>query len=79
MMMRGNNAHAWVQVWYPGIGWVDSDPTAGVALAPAAAVATALSQVATKHWLLATLSVMLARLVDRRWPILLAGAGVLAI
>ena len=27
-IMRGSDAHAWVQVWYPGVGWVSSDPTA---------------------------------------------------
>jgi transglutaminase-like putative cysteine protease len=33
-IMRGTDAHAWVQVWYGGLGWVDSDPTAGAVLAP---------------------------------------------
>ena len=28
-IFRGSDAHAWVQVFYPGVGWVDSDPTAG--------------------------------------------------
>jgi len=27
--LRGTDAHAWVEVWYPGIGWAASDPTAG--------------------------------------------------
>jgi transglutaminase-like putative cysteine protease len=27
-VMRASDAHAWVQVWYQGTGWVDSDPTA---------------------------------------------------
>lgn len=30
----GSDAHAWVDVWHPGRGWVESDPTAGVPLAP---------------------------------------------
>lgn len=30
---RNQDAHAWVQVGYPGERWVDSDPTAGSALA----------------------------------------------
>jgi transglutaminase-like putative cysteine protease len=33
--VRAQNAHAWVEVWYPGVGWVASDPTAGAALAGA--------------------------------------------
>jgi hypothetical protein len=28
---RGDSAHAWVEVYFPGVGWVDSDPTAGAA------------------------------------------------
>jgi protein-glutamine gamma-glutamyltransferase len=28
-VFTGADAHAWVQVFYPGIGWVSSDPTAG--------------------------------------------------
>lgn len=31
--MRARNSHAWVEVWYPGVGWVASDPTASAALA----------------------------------------------
>lgn len=26
-IFRASDAHAWVQVWYPGVGWVDDDPT----------------------------------------------------
>jgi len=28
-LIRAKQAHAWVEVWYPGVGWVSSDPTAG--------------------------------------------------
>ncbi|HEY5051383.1 MAG TPA: transglutaminase-like domain-containing protein [Acidothermaceae bacterium] len=41
-VMRGTDAHAWIQVWYPGVGWVNSDPTAA-ALLPAAAAPTSVA------------------------------------
>jgi transglutaminase-like putative cysteine protease len=28
--LRRSRAHAWVEAWFPGYGWVDFDPTAGV-------------------------------------------------
>jgi transglutaminase-like putative cysteine protease len=31
-VFRGSDAHAWVQVFYPGVGWVNSDPTSGAVL-----------------------------------------------
>ena len=33
--VHANDAHAWVQVWFPGYGWQDFDPTAVVPVSPA--------------------------------------------
>jgi len=32
-VVRDSDAHAWVQYWTPGRGWVDTDPTVGIPLA----------------------------------------------
>jgi transglutaminase-like putative cysteine protease len=47
-VMRGTDAHAWIQVWYPGVGWVNSDPTAAAVLPPAAAP-TAATTASDRH------------------------------
>lgn len=33
--VRARDAHAWAEVWFPGVGWVPFDPTADVPLAGA--------------------------------------------
>ena len=35
-LYRMADLHAWVELWVPGVGWVTSDPTAGVPLAAGA-------------------------------------------
>ncbi len=30
LAVTGNNAHSWVEVWFPGVGWVPFDPTPAV-------------------------------------------------
>ncbi len=45
--VRANDAHAWVQVWFPRYGWQSFDPTASVPLAnpsPGAATLTELGR-----------------------------------
>ena len=32
--IQAKDAHSWVQVWFPGVGWQNFDPTAHVPLAP---------------------------------------------
>ncbi|MFI5100380.1 MAG: transglutaminase family protein, partial [Actinomycetes bacterium] len=46
-LMLASDAHAWVEVWYPGLGWASSDPTAGAALA-VAGPASLVSRISTK-------------------------------
>ena len=41
-----NDAHAWVQVWFPGYGWQNFDPTAAVPSTAPSPGATALRDVA---------------------------------
>jgi len=43
--VHADDAHAWVQVWFPGYGWQDFDPTAVVPVAPPSPGATALRDV----------------------------------
>ena len=40
--VRARDAHAWVQVWFPGYGWQSFDPTAVIPLANPSPGATAL-------------------------------------
>jgi len=39
--VRGSDAHAWAEVWFPGVGWQAFDPTASVPLAGDAGVRAA--------------------------------------
>jgi transglutaminase-like putative cysteine protease len=46
--VQANDAHAWVQVWFPGYGWQNFDPTANVPLAnpsPGSVIATSTAHV----------------------------------
>jgi hypothetical protein len=45
--VHASDAHAWVQVWFPGYGWQNFDPTAVVPRAAPSPGATALHDVAT--------------------------------
>ena len=61
--VRGSDAHAWVEVWFPGVGWQGFDPTASVPLAGEYSNSTA-----SRLW----------RLVQRLLPVLLAIGLVIA-
>jgi transglutaminase-like putative cysteine protease len=43
--VRADDAHAWVQVWFPGYGWQSFDPTAVVPLANPAPGSVALTDI----------------------------------
>ena len=43
--VRADDAHAWVQVWFPGYGWQSFDPTADVPLANPSPGSTAVKDV----------------------------------
>ncbi len=45
--VHADDAHAWVQVWFPGYGWQDFDPTAAVPPSAPSPGATALRDVGT--------------------------------
>ena len=44
--VHADDAHAWVQVWFPGYGWQNFDPTTVVPLSPPSPGSTALHDVA---------------------------------
>ncbi|HEY5455375.1 MAG TPA: transglutaminaseTgpA domain-containing protein [Acidothermaceae bacterium] len=73
-VMRGTDAHAWIQVWYPGVGWVTSDPTAASVLPPAAALTIAARD---RHPLPLTAAVRAMPGGRLGWLVAIAGATVL--
>jgi hypothetical protein len=65
--IQAKDAHAWVQVWFPGYGWQNFDPTATVPLAnptPGSVLARSLGHALSKlPWLPITLVAALAGVV----------------
>lgn len=45
--VRGSDAHAWAEVWFPGIGWQAFDPTAEVPLAGDGTISRASSGISS--------------------------------
>jgi len=76
-VMRGADAHAWIQVWYSGVGWVASDPTASAVLpaAPMPAATTGAPQRQPVH-LATAMQMMPGGRVG--WLVALVGATALA-
>ena len=62
--IQDNDAHAWVQVWFPGYGWQNFDPTATVPLAnptPGSVLARSLGHALSKlPWVPITVVVVIA-------------------
>jgi hypothetical protein len=67
--VHADDAHAWVQVWFPGYGWQDFDPTAAVPLGSPSPGGTALRDVGTA----------LRRIPRVPVAVILVGAGLVAV
>lgn len=67
-VFRESDAHAWVQVWYPGVGWVNSDPTPPAPTAAAGGHETTVTAATVKRrWTVLALPGTLLTVVTRAW------------
>src|SRR5260370_20637647 len=74
-VVRERDAHAWAEIYFPGIGWQPFDPTASVPLAGDATTSGSWIQTARHHAIelgLVALALMLAPTTApalmARWP-----------
>ncbi|QXC60939.1 hypothetical protein KSP35_21920 [Aquihabitans sp. G128] len=72
--VRGRDAHAWAEVWFPEVGWVPFDPTADVPLAGTSQTGSTWTEWLADHALYLLLGVAVvaavagpAYVLGRRW------------
>ncbi|MFA9563416.1 MAG: DUF3488 and DUF4129 domain-containing transglutaminase family protein [Acidimicrobiales bacterium] len=62
-LVRAEDAHAWVEIWFPGLGWQEFDPTASVPLAGEASA----NEVGVPWLEIAIAAAVLALVVGAQW------------
>jgi transglutaminase-like putative cysteine protease len=68
--VRERDAHAWTEVYFPGVGWQGFDPTADVPLAGEAQRTQSLWEAVTSHALLLIVLAAIAGALFLAWPFL---------
>jgi transglutaminase-like putative cysteine protease len=74
-VVREREAHAWAEIWFPGVGWQGFDPTAAVPLAGEAPPGGSLLDTARRHGVVLAIAAALALLAAGFAPGLLAAVA----